>query len=135
MESKYDYVVFDIETTGLHPESDQICEIAAIGVKDGLPQGLFSTLVAIEGSMPEAAGRVNGITDDMLKGAPAIGDALVAAEAEIVLGADAVGVAGARAVVALKCRRLPTHGDAVRADDALAARLYLVEQVPEVGGG
>ena len=61
MESKYDYVVFDIETTGLHPESDQICEIAAIGVKDGLPQGLFSTLVAIEGSMPEAAGRVNGI--------------------------------------------------------------------------
>lgn len=24
MESKYDYVVFDIETTGLHPESDQI---------------------------------------------------------------------------------------------------------------
>lgn len=76
MESKYDYVVFDIETTGLHPESDQICEIAAIGVKDGLPQGLFSTLVAIEGSMPEAAGRVNGITDDMLKGAPAIGDAL-----------------------------------------------------------
>ena len=76
MESKYDYVVFDIETTGLHPESDQICEIAAIGVKDGLPQGLFSTLVAIEGSIPEDAGRVNGITDDMLKGAPAIGDAL-----------------------------------------------------------
>lgn len=76
MESKYDYIVFDIETTGLHPGSDQICEIAAIGVKDGLPQGLFSTLVAIEGSMPEAAGRVNGITDDMLKGAPAIGDAL-----------------------------------------------------------
>lgn len=76
MESKYDYVVFDIETTGLHPDSDQICEIAAIGVKDGLPQGTFSTLVAIEGSMPGAAGRVNGITDDMLKGAPAIGDAL-----------------------------------------------------------
>lgn len=30
MESKYDYVVFDIETTGLHPESDQICEIVEL---------------------------------------------------------------------------------------------------------
>lgn len=76
MESKYDYIVFDIETTGLHPDSDQICEIAAIGVKYGLPQGTFSTLAAVEGSMPEAAVRVNGITNDMLKGAPAIGDAL-----------------------------------------------------------
>ena len=57
MESKYDYVVFDIETTGLHPESDQICEIAAIGVKDGLPQGLFSTLVAIEGLCPSCGAR------------------------------------------------------------------------------
>ena len=65
----------------------------------------------------------------------ALREALVAPEAEIVLGADAVGVTGAGAVVALKSRRLPTHGDAVRADDALAARLYLVEQVPEVGGG
>lgn len=62
MESKYDYVVFDIETTGLHPDSDQICEIAAIGVKDGLPQGTFSTLVAIEGSMPEAASRKNCVS-------------------------------------------------------------------------
>lgn len=30
MESKYDYVVFDIETTGLHPESDQICPAAGL---------------------------------------------------------------------------------------------------------
>lgn len=76
MESKYDYVVFDIETTGLRPDSDQICEIAAIGVSGGLPLGTFSTLVSIEGAMPEGAGRVNGITDGMLEGAPAICDAL-----------------------------------------------------------
>lgn len=65
----------------------------------------------------------------------ALRETLVAPEAEIVLGSDAVGVAGAGAVVALKRRRLPAHGDAVRADDALAARFYLVEQASEVGGG
>ena len=65
----------------------------------------------------------------------ALREALVTPETKIGLGSDAVGVAGAGAVVALKRRRLPAHGDAVRADDALAARLYLVEQVPEVGGG
>ena len=65
----------------------------------------------------------------------ALCEALVTPEAEVILGAEAVGVAGADAVIALKRRRLPVHGDAVRADDALAARLYLVEQVPEVCDG
>lgn len=65
----------------------------------------------------------------------ALCEALITPEAEVILGAEAVGVAGADAVIALKRRRLPVHGDAVRADDALAARLYLVEQVPEVCDG
>lgn len=62
----YDCVVFDLETTGLDPERDQICEIGAVAVRDGLPCASFGTLVAIDGKMPEAASRINGITDEML---------------------------------------------------------------------
>lgn len=74
--SRFDYVVFDIETTGLNPKSDRICEIGAIGVRGGLPQETFSTLVSIGGKMPARATEINGITDEMLAGAPAIGEAL-----------------------------------------------------------
>lgn len=74
--NRFDYAVFDIETTGLDPATDRICEIAAIGVMDGLPQETFRTLVNIGGRMPEAASKVNGITDAMLAGAPSIAEAL-----------------------------------------------------------
>lgn len=74
--SRFDYVVFDIETTGLDPKSDRICEIGAIGVRGGLPQETFSTLVSIGGKMPARATEINGITDEMLTSAPAIGEAL-----------------------------------------------------------
>lgn len=86
--NRFDYAVFDIETTGLNPDADRICEIAAIGVMDGLPQETFSTLVNIGGGMPEAASKVNGITDGMLAGAPSIAEALDAFLAFI--GEDAV---------------------------------------------
>lgn len=64
--------VLDIETTGFSPSKSHICEIAAIRVVGGVPTDSFSTLVAIPGRMPAAAGRVNGITDAMLKGAPSL---------------------------------------------------------------
>ena len=73
---RFDYTVFDIETTGLDPAIDRICEIAAIGVRDGLPHETFSTLVSIGGVMPYAAWKVNRITDGMLAGAPAISEAI-----------------------------------------------------------
>lgn len=74
--SRFDYVVFDIETTGLNPVTDRICEIAAIGVMDGLPGETFSTLVSVGREMPAAATSVNGITDAMLEGAPSVTEAL-----------------------------------------------------------
>lgn len=76
MESRFDYVVFDIETTGLRPETAQIAEIAAIGIANEQPVEMFSTFVSIEGDMPPQAARVNHITKGMLEGAPSIAEAL-----------------------------------------------------------
>ena len=40
-----DYVVFDLETTGLSPETDGIIEISAVKVRGGKVTDSFSTLV------------------------------------------------------------------------------------------
>ena len=66
------YIAFDLETTGFLPKMDQIVEIGAVRFIDGVPDAKFSTLINPNKPMPEAASRVNGITDDMLVGKPTI---------------------------------------------------------------
>lgn len=71
------FIAFDLETTGTLPGVDQIVEIGAVRFgHTGEPEIIFSTLINPGISMPEAASRVNGITDDMLVGKPAITDVL-----------------------------------------------------------
>ena len=65
-----DHVIFDLETTGLSPLEDKIIEISAIKVEKGKVCGTFSTLVDPGCPIPMAASRVNGITDQMVAGAP-----------------------------------------------------------------
>lgn len=66
------YVVFDLETTGINPEKDAIIEISAVKVKKHEVVGEFSTLVNPGRHIPAGATAVNGITDDMVKNAPGI---------------------------------------------------------------
>ena len=37
-----DYVAFDLETTGLSPDSDQIIEIGAVKIRDGKISGKYN---------------------------------------------------------------------------------------------
>ena len=71
-----DYVAFDLETTGLSPMTDGIIEISAVKVKGGKMTDSFSTLVNPGRRIPAAATRVNGITDEMVKDAPMLREAL-----------------------------------------------------------
>lgn len=71
-----DYVLFDLETTGLSPETDAVIEISALKVAGGEVIDEFSTLVNPLRHIPYMASSVNGITDDMVKDAPLIETAL-----------------------------------------------------------
>ena len=71
-----DYVVFDLETTGIHPSVDKVVEISAIKVTGGIVDSEFSTLVNPEMHIPSAATAVNNITDQMVKESPTFDIAL-----------------------------------------------------------
>lgn len=71
-----DYVVFDLETTGIRPGFDKIIEISAVKVRNHEAADQYSTLVDPQMHIPEAATAVNGITDEMVKGAPSIEEAV-----------------------------------------------------------
>ena len=72
------YVVFDLETTGFSPVKDEIIEISALRVRNGAVKEEFTTLVNPNMPIPRAASRVNGITDEMVEGAPQLSEALAA---------------------------------------------------------
>ena len=66
------FVSFDIETTGLSSARDRIAEIGAVKFSNSGVIDNFSTLVNPGIPMPADAGKVNKITDSMLKGQPSI---------------------------------------------------------------
>ena len=65
-----DYVLFDLETTGVSCENDEVIEISAVKVQNGKIVDEFSTLVNPGRPIPFVASQVNGITDDMVAGSP-----------------------------------------------------------------
>ena len=72
----HDYVVFDLETTGVSPKKDKIIEISALKVKDSKVVEEFSTLVNPECEIPYQAMKVNNISNEMVADAPVIDSAL-----------------------------------------------------------
>ena len=73
-----DYVVVDLETTGLSPERDRIIEIAAVKVENDAVTDKFSTLVNPHRHIDSYITSITGIDDSMVKNAPDIGEAMPA---------------------------------------------------------
>ena len=71
-----DYVVFDLETTGISAARDQVVEISAVKVERGQVVEEFSTLVNPQMPIPFYASQVNGITDQMVVASPLFAEAL-----------------------------------------------------------
>ena len=65
-----EYVVVDVETTGLNAESDRVVEVAAIRFRDGRPVHTFTTPVNPEMPIPALAAGIHLLGDDEVRDAP-----------------------------------------------------------------
>jgi len=76
MDFSGEYVAFDLETTGLRPRFDRIIEIGAVRMKDGVEIARYQTFVDPETMLSQEITKLTGITQDMLKGAPKLHQAM-----------------------------------------------------------
>ena len=70
------YVAFDIETTGLEIESEEIIEIGALKVVDGKVTDRFKEFVKPEKQISEKITEITGITNEMVEHARPIEDVI-----------------------------------------------------------
>ncbi|MCA1932400.1 MAG: 3'-5' exoribonuclease [Calditerrivibrio sp.] len=92
--NEVNFVVFDLETTGLHPENgDQIIEIGAFRIHGNFKfdkKDQFHSLVSIDREISEYSHSIHGISNEQLKNAP---DICTAMYQFLEFGRDAIPVA------------------------------------------
>ena len=71
-----EFVVFDLETTGLSAARDRICEIGAVRVRALEPVETFQSLVNPGVKLPEQVARLTGLREQELRDAPSVSTVL-----------------------------------------------------------
>jgi DNA polymerase-3 subunit epsilon len=71
-----EFVVFDLETTGLSAERCRICEVGAVRVRALEPVDSFQSLVNPGVALPEPVARLTGLREQELRRAPSVSSVL-----------------------------------------------------------
>lgn len=71
-----EYVVLDLETTGLEPSRDRIIEVGAVKVRNGEIIDEYGTLVNPQMEIPERITALTGISNEMVQNKPYISEVL-----------------------------------------------------------
>ena len=71
-----EFVIFDLETTGLSAVNNRICEIGAVRVRALEPVESFQSLVNPGVRLPDTIARITGLRDEELRRAPALSTVL-----------------------------------------------------------
>ncbi len=65
-----EYIVLDVETTGLRPFRQRVIELCALKIRDGVVIDTLTTLLNPEKRLPRFITELTGITDEMVQHAP-----------------------------------------------------------------
>jgi DNA polymerase III subunit epsilon len=71
-----EFVVFDLETTGLSAAHDHICELGAVRVQALEPVDSFQSLVNPRVALPQPVARLTGLREQELRRAPSVSSAV-----------------------------------------------------------
>ncbi len=71
-----EFVVFDLETTGLNPSQHEIIEIGAVKIKNAEKIGEFKSFVKPEGMIPPKITEITGIKNKMVADAPPLSEVI-----------------------------------------------------------
>lgn len=71
-----DFIVIDVETTGLSSKNDDIIEISAVKFKNYTPMEYMTTLLKPKNELSEEVTKINNITNDMLVDCPRISEVI-----------------------------------------------------------
>ncbi len=71
-----EYVILDLETTGLFPDLDEIIEICCLKIKDDTIISKYSTLVKPNDEILPFITKLTGITNEMVKNSPKLKNVL-----------------------------------------------------------
>lgn len=71
-----DFIVLDLETTGLDPYYNEIIEIAALKIRNGVISDTFETLIKPNQDISDFITNLTGISNEMVNNAPCLSEVL-----------------------------------------------------------